>query len=98
MDAVVRDHQDVWRFEAGERLIRGVVRKIVFRHVGHGWLSAQFNSRLPVLTPALLIIQQSLEANSLTFNWHQIGMAAVAGGGAYLIKNFLEPTKIIEKV
>lgn len=53
---------------------------------------------LAVLTPALLIVQQSLEAGSLTFNWHQIGMAAIAGGGAYLIKNFLEPTKVIEKV
>lgn len=53
---------------------------------------------LAVLTPALLIVQQSLDAGSLTFNWHQIGMAAIAGGGAYLIKNFLEPTKVIEKV
>lgn len=43
---------------------------------------------MAVLTPAVYIIQTSLEAGSLTFNWHQIGLAAVAGGFAYLVKNF----------
>jgi hypothetical protein len=52
---------------------------------------------MAVLTPAVLIVQQSFEAGVLTFNWHVIGMAAIAGGMAYLVKNFFEPTKIIEK-
>ena len=43
---------------------------------------------MAVLTPVVLIIQQSIEAGSITFNWHQIAMAAAAGGVAYLIKNF----------
>lgn len=53
---------------------------------------------MAILTPAVLIIQQSVEAGILTFNWHSIAMASVAGGLAYLVKNFLEPTKVIEKV
>lgn len=44
---------------------------------------------MAVLTPAVLIIQQSLEAGNLVFNWKSIGMAAVAGGVAYLVKNIL---------
>ena len=53
---------------------------------------------MAILTPAVLILQQSLEAGILTFNWQQIAMASVAGGFAYLVKNFFEPTKIIEKL
>lgn len=52
---------------------------------------------MAVLTPCVLIIQQSLEAGSFTFNWHQIAMAAVAGGTAYLVKNyFTSPTIKVE--
>ena len=43
---------------------------------------------MAVLTPSVLIIQQSVSAGSLVFNLHQILMAAVAGGLAYLIKQF----------
>lgn len=53
---------------------------------------------MAILTPAVLIVQQSLEAGILTFNWHSIAMASVAGGIAYLVKNFFEPTKVIQKV
>jgi len=48
---------------------------------------------MAVLTPALFIIQQSLDKGEFIFNWKQVGIAAVAGGVAYLIKNFLTPTK-----
>lgn len=70
-------------------------------------VSKQFNLKLrdwlkgllmAVLTPAILIVQQSLEAGIWVFNWQTIGMAAVAGGMAYLVKNFFEPTKAIEKL
>ena len=44
---------------------------------------------MAILTPALLIVQQSLELGSLTFNWKQIAMASIAGAVAYLVKNFL---------
>ena len=42
---------------------------------------------MAVLTPVVLIIQESVSAGTLTFNWNAIGIAAVAGGVAYLIKN-----------
>lgn len=73
-------------------------KKVISKQFSLKWRDIVRGFILAVLTPALLIIQQSLEVGSLTFNWHQIGMAAVAGGGAYLIKNFLEPTKAIEKL
>lgn len=53
---------------------------------------------MAILTPALLIIQQSVEAGSFTFDWNQVAMASVAGGLAYLLKNFLEPSKTIEQL
>lgn len=48
---------------------------------------------MAVLTPAIVIIQQSLELGILTFNWKSIAMASVAGGFAYLTKNFLSGEK-----
>ena len=42
---------------------------------------------MAVLTPVVVIIQESLSAGTLTFNWGAIGVSAVAGGVAYLIKN-----------
>ena len=43
---------------------------------------------MAVLVPAVYIIQTSLDAGVLTFNWKQIAIAAVSGLLAYLIKNF----------
>ena len=52
-----------------------------------------------ILTPAIVIIQASLDSGVLTFNWHQIGMASVAGFLAYLTKNFFTPAQtVIKKV
>ena len=44
---------------------------------------------MAVLTPALLIIYNSLQAGSLTFDWKQISTSAGAAGVAYLLKNFM---------
>lgn len=57
---------------------------------------------MAIMVPVLLIIQQSLEAGTLTFNWGQIGMAAIAGAVAYLLKNYFtndvpSAVKTIEK-
>lgn len=52
---------------------------------------------IAALTPVFVIIQQSLDVGELTFNFKAIGMAALAGGLAYIVKNFLEPTKVIQK-
>lgn len=48
---------------------------------------------MAILTPCVLIIQQSAESGTMTFNWHQITMAAIAGGIAYLVKNFFTVPK-----
>src|ERR1700690_3202059 len=41
-----------------------------------------------VLTPIFPIVEESIANNSLTFNWHVIGVAAVGGFVAYISKNF----------
>jgi len=51
---------------------------------------------MAILTPAVLVLQQSLDAGILVFNLKAMGMASIAGGLAYLVKNLLEPTKVIE--
>jgi len=43
---------------------------------------------MAVLTPVVVIIQQSIELGSWTFNWKIISLSALSGGLAYLIKNF----------
>lgn len=49
---------------------------------------------MAVLTPAIVIIQQSIESGSFTFDWKSIGVASLAGGFAYLVKNFFtKPTE-----
>ena len=47
------------------------------------------------LTPAVVIIQASIDTGVMTFNWKQIGMAAFGGFMAYLIKNFLTPAQTV---
>lgn len=54
---------------------------------------------MAVLTPVFLIVQQSLDAGDLVFNWKSIGMAAIAGGVAYLFKNFItKPEKFTDEI
>lgn len=48
---------------------------------------------LAILTPAVYVIQKSLDAGSLQMNWKEIAIAAVSGAVAYLIKNFLTAPK-----
>ena len=48
---------------------------------------------MAVLTPVLVLVQQSVDAGSLVFNWKSLAIAAVAGGVGYLIKNFFTPNK-----
>lgn len=51
---------------------------------------------MAAMTSALVIVQQSVESGNLNFNWHSIAMAAVGGGVAYILKNWLiEPAKTI---
>lgn len=50
---------------------------------------------LAVLTSVLTFLQASMQGGEFVFNWSAIGMAAVAGGLAYLIKQFVSPPKVI---
>ena len=49
---------------------------------------------MAILTPAVVIIQQSLELGILIFDWKSIVNASIGGGLAYLLKNFF--TKPVE--
>lgn len=50
-------------------------------------------------TAIAVIIQNSLAAGLLTFNWQQIGMAAVAAVVTYLSKNLLtDDVKVANKI
>lgn len=47
---------------------------------------------MAVLTPVVVVVQQSVSAGTLTFNWTAIGVSAIAGACAYLLKNlFTQP-------
>lgn len=47
---------------------------------------------MAVITPAIFLIQQAIENGGFVFDWQKIGMASVAGGVAYIIKNFFTPS------
>ncbi|HMI03744.1 MAG TPA: hypothetical protein VK541_14770 [Pedobacter sp.] len=60
------------------------------------WRDAIRGFIVAAITAALVVVQSSIESGSLVFNWNQIIMAAVGGGVAYLLKNWLlEPAKVI---
>lgn len=40
-----------------------------------------------IITPVVPIVQQSISAGSLVFDWHIIGLAAAGGFVAYMVKN-----------
>jgi membrane protein implicated in regulation of membrane protease activity len=52
---------------------------------------------IAVSTAVLVIIQASLAAGNLTFNWQNIGMAALAAALAYIAKNFLTDNVAVAK-
>lgn len=60
--------------------------KLNFKDLVHGLL-------MSVLAPVIGIIQQSLSAGSLTFDWQHIKALALAGGLGYLFKKFMEGGK-----
>lgn len=57
------------------------------------WLDLGKGLLMAVLTPVVVIVQQSLEAGVFTLDWKSIGLAAVGGGVAYLVKNFFTSNK-----
>ena len=51
-----------------------------------------------ILTPVILLVQQSIMANDLVFNWRTLAMAALSGGVGYLVKNFFTSSEVKMKV
>lgn len=49
---------------------------------------------MAVAVPVITIISQSLDAGTLVFNWKAIGIAALSGGLAYILKNLFSPATI----
>lgn len=50
-----------------------------------------------VLTTPITLLMASLNAGKLDFDWKAIGIAALTGLVAYLVKNFLTPSQTIVK-
>ena len=46
-----------------------------------------------VLGSVLGLVQVTLDAGSLAFDWKQIGLTALAAAGAYILKNWLSNSK-----
>jgi len=44
---------------------------------------------MAILVPSLVLIQTSVEAGTLTFDWKVLIAASLAGGVGYLLKNLL---------
>ncbi len=54
---------------------------------------------MATLVPVLYIIQSSIDAGQMTFNWKEIGMAAVGGLVGYILKNFFtDDVKVAQKI
>ncbi len=52
------------------------------------WVDAGKGLIVAVGTSVLFFIQDSLDTGTLQFHWKGVGMAAISGAVAYLIKNF----------
>lgn len=50
---------------------------------------------LAVLTAVITVVYSSIEAGNLNFDWRLIGTTAATSALAYIMKNWLEPTKVI---
>lgn len=51
---------------------------------------------IAAITPVLVIVQSELDSGNMP-SWKSIGMAAVGGAVAYLIKNFFTPSQTVIK-
>lgn len=53
---------------------------------------------MAILTPVIVLIQQSVEAGVFVFDWKSLVLSAIGGGIAYLIKNFFTQPKEVYSV
>lgn len=61
------------------------MKSTFFKLYGRDFLKAAI---IATLTPIYPIIQDSISAGQLSFDWKKIGIAAIGGFLAYLAKNF----------
>lgn len=54
-----------------------------------GWRDFLRGLLMAVLTPIFVIVQQSIDAGILTFNFKMMAMAGLSAGVAYMLKNAL---------
>lgn len=50
---------------------------------------------IAVIAAVVPVIMDSINEESLTFNWKKIGTVALAAGLAYLLKNLMTPSQIV---
>ena len=53
---------------------------------------------IAVLTAVLTLVLATVQAGSLDFDWEAIGASGIAAGVSYLLKNWLEPTKVVKVI
>lgn len=53
---------------------------------------------MSILTPAIVLIQQSIEAGNFVLDWKVLGLSALGGGIGYLVKNFFTQPKEVYSV
>ena len=57
-----------------------------------GWRDFLRGLAIAILTPTIAVITDSLESGEWHLNWRLIALSAIAGAGAYLLKNlFTKP-------
>lgn len=67
------------------------------------WQDAAKGMLMAVIAPVLYLIEQTVDASieagqmDFVFPWRGMIYAAIAGGVAYLIKNFFTPSQIVVK-
>lgn len=52
------------------------------------WKDAAKGLLIATLTSAIVFAQESFDAGEVSFKWKELAMAAIAGGIAYLFKNY----------
>lgn len=59
------------------------------------WRDAVKGLVVAVITAVITVVYASLQAGSLDFDWAQISTTALTAALAYIMKNWLEPTKVV---
>lgn len=49
-------------------------------------------------TAAFMVLQTSIDAGALIFQWKTVVMGALAGGVTYILKNYLQPQQVKKNV